>query len=809
MRADMDDRPTFDPDTSSPPGISIILPAWNEVQVIATAISEADEALRRLTDHYEIIVVDDGSSDETSAVVMSIASRNPRVRLIQHANNLGYGAALRSGFSAATNPLVAFTDADCQFNLRELDRLVLLSSDYDVVCGYRIDRQDSALRCLYSRGYNLLVRRLLGTQVRDVDCAFKLFRRSVVQDLEITTDGFLVNSELLTQAKQRGYSIVEVGVSHRPRVAGESTVSASHIPNVFASLLKYWWNHVQFPARGGEVREVSPPHRRKLGQQQLLLIIVAACFLFLNLGYPLIDRDETRYAEIPREMLVTGNWIIPQLNFRPYYDKPPLVYWLCAISYQLFGVSERSARLVPAVAALSTLAVTIWFGNRWFGRRIGLYSGLVLVLSAGFLFCSRYLLLDGVLTALVATSLMTAFEAMRGERIRSRWWLASAVLCGLAFLTKGPLAIVLWLPPVALYGYLADSKARPSWSDYARFAGVVLLIVTPWLLMVSLQDDRYLYEFFVTHNIKRFAGEMHTRPLWYYVPVLLLAGHPWSSLVFPLGRFITGRSNELRSRRPPALGYLVLWAGWVFLFFSLSRCKLATYLLPSAPALALVMGNYLHVVLDDLNPRCCQFARRWSPKLSAIGTCVAALGFLCFAMYSEPSSSLTIYAWALFWTGMLTVTVLLIREPSSPRSAWKSSALIAGAFSLMVMHHLLPAYSRSQTLFGAGSPFAGKDFSQSHIATVSHEFSAVPFYLNRSDIPHWTHPDLDELTDFVGQRQEAIIVVRDRATIAQLQRLLSRRASVEFIGRRGPAHVVRVRTPSRIARSPSISVRPH
>ncbi len=389
--------------------VSLILPAWNEEEVIEAAIGEAQAALSELACDYEIIVVDDGSTDSTSNLVKQIIETNPRVRLIRHQHNIGYGAALRAGFQAATKQLVVFTDADCQFDLKELDRFRLLSQSYEIVCGYRIDRQDTALRCFYSRVYNQLVRCLLGTGVRDIDCALKMFRRDVVQGFNITTDGFLVNSELLTQAKQRGHSIVEVGVSHRPRTQGQSTVSIRHIPNVLKSLLQFWWNSVQFPGTAIKTTsDESPAEQRKLAAYQICLLLIAALFMLSNLSYPLIDRDETRYAEIPREMIATGNWILPQLNFQPYYDKPPLLYWLCAASYTVFGVSEWSARLVPALAALLTLAAIMWFGNRWFGRRVGMLSGVVLMLSAGFVFCSRYLLIDGVLMALETLSLLCA-----------------------------------------------------------------------------------------------------------------------------------------------------------------------------------------------------------------------------------------------------------------------------------------------------------------------------------------------------------------------------------------------------------------
>ncbi len=227
--------------------VSLVLPAWNESEAIARAIAEADAALRLVAADYEIIVVDDGSTDDTGSRVEHIARENAAVRLVRHQRNQGYGAALRTGFAAAEKDLVAFTDADCQFDLTELDRFVLLADRYDIVCGYRIDRKDTRLRCFYSKVYNQLVGVLLQTGVRDVDCALKMFRRDVVQNMTISGNGFLVNSEIMTQAKQHGHSVVEVGVSHRPRTQGKSTVSISHIPKVLSSLARYWWNAVQFP----------------------------------------------------------------------------------------------------------------------------------------------------------------------------------------------------------------------------------------------------------------------------------------------------------------------------------------------------------------------------------------------------------------------------------------------------------------------------------------------------------------------------------------------------------------------------------
>ncbi|QDV85723.1 glycosyltransferase [Stieleria magnilauensis] len=785
--------------------VSLVLPAWNEQEVIVRAIEEADAALREIANDYEIIVVDDGSTDDTAMLVEQAAQQNASVRLIRHNPNQGYGASLRSGFAAAEKDLVVFTDADCQFDLTELDRFVLLAERYDIVCGYRIDRKDTALRCLYSKVYNQLVRILLRTGVRDVDCALKMFHRDSLRNLAISGNGFLVNSEILTQAKQHELSVVEVGVSHRPRTDGTSTVSVQHIPSVLTGLARYWWNAVQFPnssnsftaGQGGPTNKDASSWLpdRTAGWLRLALLLVAAIFLLTNLGYPLIDRDETRYAEIPREMLATGNWVLPQLNFQTYYDKTPLLYWLCAISFQLFGVNETSARIVPALAALATIASTMWFGSRIFSKRIGLLSGVVLMLSVGFAFSSRYLLLDGVLSLFVTLSLFTAYESIRSGRIRMGWWMASAIFCGLGFLTKGPIAMVLWFPPVFAFAWLSQSYAKPRFYHYMISGLAVAAIAAPWLIAVSLQDGNFLTEFFYTHNVRRFAGEFHAKPIWFFVPVLLVAGHPWSFLTIPYARFLFGHSTESRSNRPPAVGFLLLWSAWCFVFFSLSKCKLPTYLLPAAPAMALMIGHYLDQILRS-SPNHAEhwFARFWSARSATVATCTAGIGFVLFiAVSGAPLSPMT-YAWAILWTGLLAATLLMFNDRRQAKLAWASSASVAFLLAVMVMHQTVPTYSRSQTIFGPDSPVNLQIATDSEppIATIAHEFSGVPFYLNRSDVTNFRSVSDTGLRDFVVRHQRSVLIVDQRVTANQLREKLPLGVTVKLIADRGRASIVEV-----------------
>ena len=201
--------------------LSIVLPAYDEEQNIEGAVAEATAAAERLVAEHEIVVVDDGSVDSTAARVRAVAARDARVRLIEHDRNRGYGEALRSGFLASELEFVFFTDADLQFDMGERGLLLAYAGAVDVVAGYRLNRQHAIVRRLNAYAWNLLVRVLFYAPVRDIDCAFKLFDRRVLEEVDIESVGAMVNTELMVKLGRRGASVVEVGVHHRPRRAGE------------------------------------------------------------------------------------------------------------------------------------------------------------------------------------------------------------------------------------------------------------------------------------------------------------------------------------------------------------------------------------------------------------------------------------------------------------------------------------------------------------------------------------------------------------------------------------------------------------
>jgi glycosyltransferase involved in cell wall biosynthesis len=203
--------------------LSIVLPAYNEEENVASAVEEASTVAQQLGMDYEIILVNDGSADRTGEIGRGLEQRIPNFRLVEHYPNRGYGGSLKAGFAAATKDLIAFIPADKQFVFNEISRFLEKIDQADIVSGYRTDRQDSFIRKFNALGWNLVVRMLFGYLCQDIDCGFKLLRHELLGHVNIVSDGAMIDTELLAGAKARGYSIAEVPVTHLPRVAGRPT----------------------------------------------------------------------------------------------------------------------------------------------------------------------------------------------------------------------------------------------------------------------------------------------------------------------------------------------------------------------------------------------------------------------------------------------------------------------------------------------------------------------------------------------------------------------------------------------------------
>jgi glycosyltransferase involved in cell wall biosynthesis len=222
--------------------LSYFFPAHNEEANVRELVAEALETLPTLAEAFEIIVVNDGSRDATGAIADELAAAHPdAVRAVHHPTNLGYGAALLSGFRAARHELVAFTDGDRQFRVADIGRLTarLAEPDQpDVVVGYRIKRADPLIRTIYAKLYRFANRVWFGLRVRDVDCACKLFRREALEGIAVESGGAFLSAELLIKLRAVGRTIVEVGVPHHPRTAGSPTGAKPSV--IFRAVRDFW-----------------------------------------------------------------------------------------------------------------------------------------------------------------------------------------------------------------------------------------------------------------------------------------------------------------------------------------------------------------------------------------------------------------------------------------------------------------------------------------------------------------------------------------------------------------------------------------
>ncbi len=322
----------------------------------------------------------------------------------------------------------------------------------------------------------------------------------------------------------------------------------------------------------------------------LFIVFGIAFFQFLG-RIPLIDPDEGRYAEIPREMLERCDFITPLFNYAKFFDKPPLHYWLSALSMSVFGANEFAARFTGAAMGVLTVLLTYHAGRRLFGRREGLLAALVLGTCPGFLVLARYDITDMTLTCTLSAALAFFILAARDGEPRKGLYYHLFYLCAaLAVLAKGLIGIV--FPGAVIFLFLFLTNRWRLLKEMRLLTGIplFLLVSVPWFVAVSLRNPEFPGYFFIHEHFQRFTSAVHNRKqgLWFYIPVLLGAMLPWSFFI-PAG--LRGAWRERRTDTGMAVLYLAIWALFIFLFFSVSSSQLVPYILPVFPPLALLLGR--------------------------------------------------------------------------------------------------------------------------------------------------------------------------------------------------------------------------
>lgn len=315
----------------------------------------------------------------------------------------------------------------------------------------------------------------------------------------------------------------------------------------------------------------------------------AAVLIFSRLPLPLLEPEEGRYAEIPRQMLHAGQVVTPVYQGQPYLDKPPLLYWAVMGCYRLLGVHDWSARLFPTLAAWLTVLVVYGWGRAVGGRRVGLTAAAVLTLTADFIYRGPMFTMNGPLGLFVTAALAAGHVAGRGGN--RWWWVASAVCCGLGLLMKGPVAVVLVVPPLFALRWLDTAARRPGLLAWVGYAGVVAAVAGPWFAAVALSEPTFIEHFFFRHHLTRYVDPFdHAEPIWFYLPQAALACLPWALFVIPA---VVRRLRTGGEPLPGVVKLAAVAAVWALVFFSAAGSKRAVYLVPMLPLVATAFGGLI------------------------------------------------------------------------------------------------------------------------------------------------------------------------------------------------------------------------
>lgn len=327
-----------------------------------------------------------------------------------------------------------------------------------------------------------------------------------------------------------------------------------------------------------------------------LWIVLAALWFATAPVRPLLDPDEGRYAEIPREMLASGDWVTPRLDGLKYFEKPPLQYWATAAVYSVFGLKEWTARLWTVGLGFLCLPMVFAWTSRLYGRPAGLAALSALAVSPYFVLLAHLNLLDASFTFWLTGALFafTTAQCAAVGSARERWWMLAAwAAAALAILSKGIVVGVLAGSTLAVYTIL--ERDLRWWRRLHAMLGVplFLLLVMPWFIAVSLRNPSFLRFFFIHEHFERFLTTVHQRvePWWYFGALLLIAAAPWLASLPAAARRAWVESSLILGFKP--LKFLLIFSAVTLVFFSVSDSKLAPYILPIMPPLAAIVGAHV------------------------------------------------------------------------------------------------------------------------------------------------------------------------------------------------------------------------
>lgn len=469
--------------------------------------------------------------------------------------------------------------------------------------------------------------------------------------------------------------------------------------------------------------------------------LLLACVLAVWFGYGLDARalwspDEGRYAEIPREMVVSGDYLTPRLNGVKYFEKPPLVYWLTAGSIKLFGIDEWTVRIWPAVFALIGCMTVYYLGRRLYGARAGVCAAIILALSPLYDLMGGALVLDMPLTGFLTLAMASFLLGVREPPGRQRrlWLYGFYASIALAVLTKGLVGIAIPGLVIGAWIVLLGEWRLPREIHLVSGSLVFLVIAVPWHVLVSQANPEFAHFYFIHEHLERYLTTAHHRykPFWYFVPVLLASMYPWIVL---LPQALSGsfhrlwRERQLRSD----IWFLLLWAALPFIFFSFSNSKLIPYILPVLPPLALLIGRFVAVVWERSKPL--PYLLLWMLFTVGVGCSALFASLPIIASDSLEATNATgdvetamyAIATAMFVAGVLP---LLVRSFGGSR-ATLVTLIASGALIVLVFEFTLPRLDSDRSIKELTLVIKDQLRTGDEVISYRKYFQDLPVYLQR------------------------------------------------------------------------------
>lgn len=528
--------------------------------------------------------------------------------------------------------------------------------------------------------------------------------------------------------------------------------------------------------------------RWPLGRIAIMLLVAAlALAWFAPLGWRhLVPSDEGRYAEMAREMFLTGDWITPRYNGYKYFEKPPLQTWMNALTFAWFGIGEWQARLYTAVAGFAGVIVAGYTGARLFNPAAGFAAALVLASAPYWQLMGHFNTLDVGLSFWMELTLCAMLLAQRvgiAPRAARRWMWLSWGSMALAVLSKGLIGVL--LPGAVLVLYTLIERDWALWKRLYLPSGLVVFfaIATPWFVLVQARNPEFFNFFFVVQQFDRYLTPEQNRPgpIYYFVGVLLVGLLPWLSLAWQSVRHALAQPRQLNGFAPGKL--LLVWSTFIFLFFSASHSKLVSYVLPVAPALALVIGAYL--------PRVSRSAWRRHLIGYAAFLVVAGIGAVFIARFGDARTPNALYrefrVWVFAAVGVaLVLTLAALAVLRLTERGVLPSAVVFGAAWVMLC-----------TIAGTGHDVFGRQSSGALLApAVKAELARLP-----ADTPFYAVGVLDHTLPFYVGHTTIMVESPDELRFGVTQEPSKWVPTVaQWIARwNADAHALAVMPPSRYA----------